>query len=260
MKPQTTKFSYTPVLDGEIRATTVTIDKYFTGEVIDVKDALDNKQPIINDGDLTIAKTFNLQTVLDDKQQEIGEFTRLTLNGITSAFITTGTVKCDYIDTTFDGSIGQNLTVGGVITAPNQPSFRAFPSVDTTNGTATLPFDTIDFDNRGGYDTTNYEYTVPVAGMWLFTWSCGVVEARNYLSSIRKNNIIYDRSIIDATQCLRTFDTISAKGQTMIPCVGGDIIKITVNGNLQSASLAGTLADHLDPDTQFNSFAGVLIG
>ena len=105
-----------------------------------------------------------------------------------------------------------------------------------------------------------YQYTVPVAGMWLFTWSCGVVKDRNYLSSIKKNEVIYDRSIIDAAQCLRTFDTISAKGLTIMSCVVGDIIKITVNGNLQSASLAGTLADHLDPDTQFNSFAGVLIG
>ena len=43
-------------------------------------------------------------------------------------------------------------------------------------------------------------------------------------------------------------------------CVVGDIIKITVNGSLQSASLAGTLESYLDPDTQFNSFAGVLIG
>jgi hypothetical protein len=42
--------------------------------------------------------------------------------------------------------------------------------------------------------------------------------------------------------------------------VVGDIINITVNGSLQSASLAGATADHLDTDTQFNSFAGVLIG
>ena len=137
---------------------------------------------------------------------------------------------------------------------------RAYPSADdTVNGTSTLPFDTIDFDNRGGYDTTNYQYTVPVAGMWLFTWSCGVVEARNYLSSIKKNNVIYDRSIIDATQCLRTFDTISAKGLTIMPCVVGDKIKITVNGSAQSASVAGTLESYLEADTQLNSFAGVLI-
>ena len=138
---------------------------------------------------------------------------------------------------------------------------RAYPSADdTVNGTSTLPFDTIDFDNRGGYNTTDYEYTVPVAGMWLFTWSCGVVIDRNYLSSIKKNNVIYDMSIIDASQCLRTFDTISAKGQTIMPCVVGDIINITVNGNAQSASVAGTLESYLDPDTHFNSFAGVLIG
>jgi hypothetical protein len=58
-------------------------------------------------------------------------------------------VSCDTLTT------AGNVSIGGVITAPNQPSFRAFPSVDdTVNGTTTLPFDTIDFDNRGGYDTT----------------------------------------------------------------------------------------------------------
>ena len=87
-----------------------------------------------------------------------------------------------------------------------------------------------------------------------------MVEARNYLSSILKNEVVYDRSIIDAAQCLRTFDTISAKGLTIMSCVVGDKIKITVNGNGQSASVAGTLESFLDPDTQFNSFAGVLIG
>jgi len=94
--------------------------------------------------------------------------------------------------------------------------------------------------------------------MWLFTWSCGVVEDRNYLSSIKKNDVIYDRSILDADQCLRTFDTIPAKGLTIMSCVVGDKIKITVNGSAQSASVAGTLESYLDPDTQFNSFAGVL--
>ena len=68
------------------------IDKYLTGEIIDVKDALDSKQPTINDGDLTIAKTLNLQTVLDDKQDEITTDTDVTLNSITSQILTVSVV------------------------------------------------------------------------------------------------------------------------------------------------------------------------
>ena len=102
--------------------------------------------------------------------------------------------------------------------------------------------------------------TVHVSGIWLFSWSCGVVEARNYLSSILKNEVVYDRSIIDAVQCLRTYDFISAKGLTIMSCEVGDKIKITVNGNSQSASLAGATESFLDPDTQFISFSGILIG
>ena len=87
-----------------------------------------------------------------------------------------------------------------------------------------------------------------------------MVEARNYLSSILKNEVVYDRSIIDAVQCLRTYDFISAKGLTIMSCEVGDKIKITVNGNSQSASLAGATESFLDPDTQFISFSGILIG
>jgi len=57
---------------------------------------------------------------------------------------------------------------------------------------------------------------------------------------------------------LRTYDTISAKGLSIMMCAVGDTIKITVNGELQAASTAS--ASHLAGDSQFNSFAGVLLG
>jgi len=232
--------------------------------------ALNNKQDTIEDGDLTIAKTDGLQTALDNKYDDTGgtidgdvDISGDLVVGTTNVITEIGT-KQDEITTSTDLSCNTlsavgNIDVGGYLLAPNQPSFRAYPSADdTTNGDASLPFDTIDFDNMSGYDTTDYEYTVPVAGIWLFTWSCGVVEDTNYLSSIKKNNIIYDRSVIDADQCLRTYDTISAKGLSIMMCAVGDTIKITVNGELQAASTAS--ASHLAGDSQFNSFAGVLLG
>ncbi len=216
------------------------------------------------------SKTDGLQTALDNKYDDTGgtisgnvDISGDLVVGSTNVITEIGT-KQDEITTSTDLSCNTlsavgNIDVGGYLLAPNQPSFRAYPSADdTTNGDASLPFDTIDFDNMSGYDTTDYEYTVPVAGIWLFTWSCGVVEDTNYLSSIKKNNIIYDRSVIDADQCLRTYDTISAKGLSIMMCAVGDIIKITVNGALQAASTAS--ASHLAGDSQFNSFAGVLLG
>jgi hypothetical protein len=54
---------------------------------------------------------------------------------------------------------------------------------------------------------------------------------------------------------VRTYDTFASKVLSIILCSVGDIINITVNGLLQSSSLAtgGTT-------NQFNSFCGFLIG
>ena len=127
--------------------------------------ALNNKQDTIEDGDLTIAFTSGLQTALNNKQDEIGEFTRLTLNGVTSGFITTGTISCDNITTTFDGSIGRNLNVVGVITAPNQPCFKLKCNNTATSSAGTnLNYNGVVIDNYSAYDINAREYVIPVAG------------------------------------------------------------------------------------------------
>lgn len=60
----------------------------------DVLDLLDEKQDIINDGDLTIAKTAGLQTALNGKQNEITQATNLPGFNMTSTaslnFLSTG--------------------------------------------------------------------------------------------------------------------------------------------------------------------------
>ena len=61
------------------------------------------KQDSINDGDLTIAKTAQLQTALDDKQDEIISTTDLILNSITTSFLnTSGRVGFDTTNIQFN--------------------------------------------------------------------------------------------------------------------------------------------------------------
>ena len=141
----------------------------------------------------------------------------------------------------------------------NQPCFRAYPSesVVISSGLSftSLPFDVIDIDNADSYNISTYEYTIPVAGNWFFYWSCGVAAGENFVTTIRKNNIIYDRSVLDSTQAVRDYDTLTGKGLSMISCALGDVMNITVNGELQGASLAAGTGGN-----QFNSFGGFLIG
>ena len=47
VKPATSKLIYTPAIDGEIKATTLTKEDPFTEESINVKDTLDSKQNIL---------------------------------------------------------------------------------------------------------------------------------------------------------------------------------------------------------------------
>jgi hypothetical protein len=47
VKPAVSKLVYTPATDGEIKATTLTIEDPFTEESIDVKDTLNSKQNIL---------------------------------------------------------------------------------------------------------------------------------------------------------------------------------------------------------------------
>jgi hypothetical protein len=99
VKPASSKLNYAPAFDGEIKATTLTIEDPFTEESINVKDTLDSKQNIliagnnftidgnmisstgggggitqadldtkqavINDGDLTFAKTAGLVAAIN---------------------------------------------------------------------------------------------------------------------------------------------------------------------------------------------------
>ena len=50
-----------------------------------------------------------------------------------------------------------DVSIGGVITAPNQPCFRAIPSQDVIISSAgsfpALPYDSVVIDNASGYNT-----------------------------------------------------------------------------------------------------------
>jgi len=71
------------------------------------------------------------------------------------------------------GSTGIAISANGEVTMAAQPSFLAFNSADTSNVTGTntevtVEFDSEVFDQNDDYNNSNYTFTAPVTGRYLF--------------------------------------------------------------------------------------------
>ena len=72
------------------------------------------------------------------------------------------------ITTTGNATIGGTLNVSGSLSKPNQPCFKVIrmnTSVSCVAG-ENLKFNEAVIDNRNAYNSTDFEYTIPVAGDW----------------------------------------------------------------------------------------------
>ena len=182
-----------------------------------------------------------------------GEVTQADLD-LKQDVVTTATdISCNTLDT-----VG-NVSIGGVITAPNQPSFNVIPSqTSTITGTdagTSLPYDTIVHDSVNGYNTTTFEYTIQVAGDYLFYYSCSVSAGNQYATSLRKNNVLIERCLVrDTSLITQDFETIGGKGLVINRCAVGDKLRVSCNGNGRACTLD---APSFGP---VNSFGGFLIG
>jgi hypothetical protein len=204
--------------------------------------------------------TTDISGIQINKQNTLIAGDNITITGDTISSSGGGTT----IDSTTDLSCNTlttvgNVSIGGTITAPNQPSFNAIPSqTSTITGTdlgTHLPYDTIVHDSVNGYNTTTFEYTIQVAGDYLFYYSCSVAAGIEYATSLRKNNVLIDRCLLrDGTIITRDFDSLGGKGLVINRCAVGDKIKVTCNGNSRACTLD---APSFGP---VNSFGGFLIG
>ena len=59
------------------------------------------------------------------------------------------------------------------------PSFHAKGSTGSYGATSPVPFDTVEFDNMGGYDTTNMRYYAQLSGKYLITVKMGILRYQN---------------------------------------------------------------------------------
>ena len=79
------------------------------------------------------------------------------------------------------GTEHMKIDANGVITKANNPSFRAMGNNAAYQTTSPVPFPSVSGTNLGGhntgshYNTSNYRFTAPVAGRYLFSVHMGIV-------------------------------------------------------------------------------------
>ena len=75
------------------------------------------------------------------------------------------------------------------------PSFHAKGSTAAYNTTSPITFDTVVFDNMGGYNTTNMTYTSQLSGKYLISVNVGIVRyaasENGYPRLHHNNNLVY---------------------------------------------------------------------
>jgi hypothetical protein len=188
--------------------------------------------------DIVYSKT-NIITELGTKQPTITSATDLSCNSIT---------------TTENATIGGTLNVSGSLSNPNQPCFKVIRTNTSTSCDTgdNLKFNEATIDNSTAYNSTNFEYTIPVAGNWYFYYSFAA-DGDDLKVQLQQNGNIRDELSTFTTTTPVTLPSnysLGCKGMVIIPCVVNDVIRVRVADG--SVSLNHT--------NELHSFGGFLIG
>ena len=212
-------------------------------------------------GTLTIGGE-TLDSKLNGKQDTLTAGSGITIDASTNVISSTGgggttidsttDLSCNTLTTTGD------VSIGGIITAPNQPCFKLKCNNTTISGiNSNLNYNGVVIDNYSAYDINAREYVIPVAGNWFFYYGFQSNDVP-FQVQLQQNDTLRDECQItnmnpvlsDPAVGPLTFNSVAAKGHVILPCVVGDIIRIRVtSGSVRIGSVA-----------EFSSFGGFMIG
>jgi hypothetical protein len=150
------------------------------------------------------------------------------------------------------------VSIGGIISAPLQPCFKLKCNNTTTSSVGTnVNYNGFVIDNHSGYNIGARQYVIPVAGNWFIYYGFqsnnvpfGVELQQNGTQRDRCQMTNINPTLSDPAVGPDIFNTVASKGNVILPCVVGDIIRIRVtSGNVRTGSVA-----------EFSSFGGFMIG
>jgi len=184
---------------------------------------------------ITLPTIGDVETSIQGKQPTINE---------------TISVSCDTLITAGNATIGGTLNVSGSLINPNQPCFKVIRTNTSISCVAgeNLKLNEAVIDNRNGYISTDFEYTIPVAGKWYlyYSFACDGIELK---VQFQQNSIIRDE-ITSVTIPFPNKISLGCKGMVIIPCSVSDIIRVRVDN--------GSVA--LNYINEIHSFGGFWIG
>jgi len=166
----------------------------------------------------------------------------------------TVSISCDTLTT------AGNVSIGGVITAPNQILFKAsvINTEETHNAREPVPYNGIYQDTGNGYNTTTYIYTVPVAGTYYFyanTFSTSGSE--NHVADITVKRGTVERAIARIEKGVGDININSYYTGATYPClVGDEVFVYNVFGTISLRHIPGTGITN----AELTNFGGFLIG
>jgi len=154
------------------------------------------------------------------------------------------------ITTTENATIGGTLNVSGSLSNPNQPAFKVIRTNTSTSCASgeNLKFNEAVIDTRNAYNSTNFEYTIPVAGNWCFYYSFAGDDSA-FEVQLQQNGNIRDEITTGTIQIPIRY-SLGCRSTVIIPCSISDVIRVRVDN--------GSVA--LNYVSELHSFGGFLIG
>ena len=167
-----------------------------------------------------------------------------------------------YFKNNTDAVNAMTIDSSGRINQPAQPRFFAylgsrFPASGNIASGNIFPFDNTNQNVGSGFNTSNYRYTAPVAGTYVFGMNVRMVNdsgVRVARAMLRKNGSQqWDLAFIGGSKSPNPSDHPSMSGVTIINANANDYFDLEVSGEL---SFSGHL--YADPGTRSN-FWGYLL-
>jgi hypothetical protein len=171
-----------------------------------------------------------------------------------SGELTTGNITISGTPTDTDHAINK-----GYVDSQN-PSFKAFRTDETLDTTVSLtalqkiPYNTIQHDTLSGYDTSNYNYTIKLAGRYYFFANWFGQGGHNHQVYIRKNEVY-----MAIGRLTNAIGSSSNTASTIIECLVDDVIDVYVGSPFSGAGIISLITTTASPEGNC-SFYGYRIG
>ena len=235
-------------ISGALTANSVDIESNLLVGGVNIITELETKQPTINDGDLTIAKTSGLQGELNALQPTIndGDITIAKTSGLLGALNALQPTINNTIDITMKDLIANSAVINSVDIGSNLTSiqtqvdalinftgggvnFRASrATTQTFNSGSTLVYDDENFDTENTYEPTTGIYTIVIDGTYVFTFNVVSLSSNEFQVNLVRKRGEVEEVLQQITNGVNTADGTSYYGTIVGEVIADDEIFCSV--------------------------------